>query len=104
MIRLTVTIFDKRDEVTNKNEDFHNSTLQNVLTTINGMPHQLFAADLKARDKVPELKKCFYKKQANVAWEDFLTTKFGLRIDTCSSIDNTIHGSGRAMEKSDALI
>ena len=26
-------------------------------------------------------------------WEDFLTTKFALWIDTRSSIDNTLHGS-----------
>ena len=29
----------------------------------------------------------------------FLTTKFGLWIDTRSSIDNTLHGSGRAVKK-----
>ena len=32
-------------------------------------------------------------------WEEFLTTKFGLWIDTRSSTDNTLHGSGKAVEK-----
>ena len=32
-----------------------------------------------------------------------MTTKFGLWVDTRSSIDNTLHDSGRAVEKSDIL-
>ena len=36
--------------------------------------------------------------------EDFSTTKFALWIDTSSSIDTTLHGSGRAVEKSDILL
>ena len=55
-------------------------------------------------DIYPELKKCFYKENSNVTWEDFLTTKSGLWIDTLSSIDNTLHGSGRAVEKSGILL
>ena len=31
--------------------------------------------------------------------EEFLSTKFGLWIDTRSSIDKTLHGSGTAVEK-----
>ena len=34
-----------------------------------------------------------------MTWEDFLTSKFLLWIDTRSSIDNTLRGSGRAVEK-----
>ena len=37
-------------------------------------------------------------------WEEFLRTKFGLWIDTRSSIDNTLQGSGRKVEKSDILL
>ena len=37
-------------------------------------------------------------------WEDFLTTKFALWIDIRSSIDNTLHGSGRAVEKGGILL
>ena len=37
-------------------------------------------------------------------WEEFLTTKFVLWIDTRSSTDNTLHGSGRAVEKSGILL
>ena len=36
--------------------------------------------------------------------EDFLTTKFALCINTRSSIDNTLHDSGRAKEKSGILL
>ena len=68
------------------------------------MLHQLFAAGLQARDIYPELKKYFYKENSSVTWEEFLTTKFGLWIDTRSSIDNTLHASGRTVEKSDILL
>ena len=52
----------------------------------------------------PELKKYFYKENSDVTWEEFLTTKFGLWIDTRSSTDNTLHGSGRTVEKSGILL
>ena len=39
-----------------------------------------------------------------MTWEKFLTTKFGLWIDTRSTTDNTLHGSGRAVEKSGILL
>ena len=68
------------------------------------MPHQLFAARLQARDIYPELEKYFYREHSNVTWEEFLTTKFALWIDTCSSTDNTLHGSSRTVEKSGILL
>ena len=39
-----------------------------------------------------------------MTWEEFLTTKFGLWIDTRSSTDNILHGSGRAVKKSGILL
>ena len=39
-----------------------------------------------------------------MTWEEFLTTKFWLYLDTRSSTDNTLHGSGRAVEKSSILL
>ena len=63
------------------------------------MLHQLYAGGLKARDIYPELKKYFYKENSDVNNEEFLSTKFGLWIDTRSSIDNTLHGNGRAVDK-----
>ena len=62
------------------------------------MPHQLFTGGLQARGTYPELKKYFYRDHSNVTWEEFLTTKFGLWIDTRSSTDKTIHGNGRTVE------
>ena len=91
---------DKRGDFANKNEEFYNPSIKKILVTINCLFHQLFAAGLQAREIYPELKKDFYKENSDVTWEDFLTTKFAFWIDTRSSIDNTLHGSGRAMEKS----
>ena len=39
-----------------------------------------------------------------MTWEEFLTTTFGLWIDTCSSTDNMLHGRGRAVEKRGILL
>ena len=63
------------------------------------MPHQPFAAGLQGREIYSGLKKYFYKENSNVTWEDF-----ALWIDTRSSIDNTLHGSGMAVEKSGILL
>ena len=39
-----------------------------------------------------------------MTWEEFLTKIFGLWIDTRSSTNNTLHGSGRAVEKTGILL
>ena len=101
---LLLIFLHKRDDFANKNEEFYIPSIKKILTTTNGTPHQLFAAGLLARDFYPELKKYFYNEHLNMTWEDFLTTKFGLWIDTCLSTDNTLHGSGRALEKSGILL
>ena len=91
---LLLLFLDKRDGLW-----ILRSKLKKILVTINGDPHPLFKCGLGAMDIYPELKKYFYKEHFNVAWEEFLTTKFALWIDTRSSIDNTLHGSGRSVEK-----
>ena len=71
---------------------------------VNEIPHLLFAARLQAREIYQDLKKYFCKENSDVTWEDVLTTKSALWIDTRSSIDNTLHGSGRGVEKSGILL
>ena len=53
--RLPLLFLDKRDDFANKNEEFYNPNIKKILTTINGISHQLFAAGLQARDIYPEL-------------------------------------------------
>ena len=101
---LLLLFLDKLDEFVNKNEEFYSPSIKKILVTINVMPHQLFAAGLQAREIYPELKKYFYKEKSDVTWEYFLTTKSALWIHTHSKIDNTLHGSGRAVEKSGILL
>ena len=100
---LLLLFVDKRGDFANKNEEFYNPSIKKTLVTINGMPLQLFAAGLQARNICPELKKDFYKENSNVTWEEFLTTKFGLWTDTRTSTDNTLHSSGRTVERSGIL-
>ena len=61
---LLLLFLDKSDDFANKNEEFYNPSIKEILTTINGIPHQLFAA----RDFYPELKKYFYRERSNVTW------------------------------------
>ena len=96
---LLLLFLDKREDFVNKNQEFYNPSIKKILITINGMPHQLSAAGLQARDIYPEIKKFFYKENSNVTWEEFLTTKFRLWIDSRSSTDNTLNGSSRTVEK-----
>ena len=101
---LLLLFHNKRDDFTNKNEEFYNPGITKILVTVNGVLHQFFAAGLQARDIYPELKKYFYKENSDVTWEVFLTTKFGLWIDTHLSTNNTLHGSGRIVQKSGILL
>ena len=104
---LLLLFLDKRYDFVNINEEFYNQSTKEILGAINGMPHQLFAARLQARDIYkdiyPELKKYFYREHSKVTWEEFLATKFALLIDTRLSTNNTLHDSGRAVEKSGIL-
>ena len=59
---LLLLFLDKRDDFANKNKEFYNPRITDILMTINSMPHQLFAAGLQARDIYPELKNIFTKK------------------------------------------
>ena len=93
---LLLLFLDKHDDFANKNEEFYNPTIKKILVTINGMPHQLCAGGLKVRYIYQELKQYFYKENSDVNNEEFLLTKFGLWIDTRSSIDNT---NGRVVDK-----
>ena len=52
-------VLDKSDNFANKNEECYNRSIKKILVTTNGMPHQLFAAALQARDIYTELKKYF---------------------------------------------
>ena len=101
---LLLLFLDKHDDFANKNEEFCNPSIKKILVTVNGMPHQVYAAGLQPIDIYPELKRYFYREHSNVTWEEFLTTKFRLWIDTRSSTNNTLHGSGRAVKKSSILL
>ena len=50
---------DERDDLANKSKAFYNPSIKMILTTINGIPHQLFRAGLQGRDIYPEIKKIF---------------------------------------------
>ena len=101
---LLLLFVDKQNDFANENENFYNPSIKKILTTINGIPHQLYPGGVLSRDIFPEAKKYFYKPDSDVTWGEFLTTKFGLWIDVRSSNDNRLHGSGRTVERSGILL
>ena len=101
---LLLLFVDKQNDFANENEKFYNPSIKKILTTINGIPHQLYPGGVLPRDIFPEAKKYFYKPDSDVTWGEFLTTKFGLWIDVRSSNDNRLHGSGRTVERSGILL
>ena len=101
---LLVLFIENSDDFPNKNEEFYNPSINKISVMINWISLQLYRAGLQATDIYSELKKYFYKKSPDVTWEGFLMTKLGLWIDTRSSTNNILHGSGRAVEKSSILL
>ena len=101
---LLLLFVDKQSDFANENKKFYNPSIKKILTTINGIPHQLNPGGVLSRDIFPEAKKYFYKPDSDVTWGEFLTTKFGLWIDVRSSNDNRLHGSGRTVERSGILL
>ena len=51
---LLLLFLDKHDDFANKNEEFYNPSINKVLVTINGDPHQFFKGCLGAMDIYPE--------------------------------------------------
>ena len=101
---LLLLFVDKQKDFANENEKFYNPSIKNILTTINGIPHQLYPGGVLSRDIFPEAKKYFYKSDSGVTRGEFLMTKFDLWIDVRSSNDNRLHGSGRTVERSGILL
>ena len=96
---LLLLFLDKRDDFANKNEELYNPSINKTSLMINGISLQLFRHGLQARNIYPELKKYFYKENSDVTWEEFLTAKFALWIDTRSRTNNILYGSNKAIEK-----
>ena len=86
------------------NSKFYNPSIQRVLVTVNGDPHQLYKGGILPKDYYFEAKKYFDNINSSVRWSKFLTTKFCLWIDMRSSTDNSLHGSGKSIDKSGVLL
>ena len=96
---LLLLFVDNCNDFVKKNEELCNPNIKKLDVMINGTPHQFFAGGLLGRDIYPEIKKIFLQRNSDVTWEEFLTTKSGLWVDTRLSTDSALHGSGKAVEK-----
>ena len=55
------------DKANHRYENFYNPTMEKVLVTINGCPHELYKSGILARDLYQEVKKYFYKQNYDVS-------------------------------------
>ena len=92
---LLLLFLEDKTDFDNKVESFYNPTIKKVNVTIDGNPHKIFKGLILPRNMYPEICKKFYQNDSDVSFEEYLTTKYGLWIDTRSSVDNKLHGSGR---------
>ena len=61
---LSSLLFLFLDKFANKNEEFYNSSIKEILTTTNDLHHQLFAAGLQARERhLPGVKEIFLQRE-----------------------------------------
>ena len=88
---------DTQTDFAYKNEEFYNPTFKKILITIDDNPYQVYKGGVLPKDIYTEVKRYFHQKHSDVNFEQFLTTKFALWIDTRSSQKTTLHGSGRTI-------
>ena len=74
---------------------FLQPTIKKVNITMDGNPHQLFKGSILPRNMYQEICKKFIRENSDVSFEEYLTTKYRLWIDTRSSANNKLHGSSR---------
>jgi hypothetical protein len=92
-------------------EKFYNPKIKKVSVALGGKPNQLFASGMEPCDHfdeninflgdgkfspVPHIIK--YRELSDITVNKFVTTKYGLFLDMRSTVDNTLHGSGKKIE------
>ena len=90
---------------------FFNPKINKTTVTIEGVPNQLYAQGMYRYQHWQEIKKFFADAKSehglgivkeldlsDVSIEKYLTSNYGLWLDTRSTDDNKIHGSGRRIE------
>ena len=82
---LLLLFLEDKTDFDNKVESFYNPTIKKVNMTIDGNPHEIFKGSILPRNMYPKICKKFYQNNSDVSFEEYLTTKYGLWIDTRSS-------------------
>ena len=94
---LLLLFLELKTDFDNKVESFYNLKIKKVNVTIDNNPYEIFKGTTLARNMYPEICKKFYQNNSDVSFKEYLTTKYGLWIDTRSSTDDKLHGSGRVV-------
>ena len=94
---LLLLFLEDKTDFDNKVESFYNPTIKKVNVTIDRKSTEIFKGSILPRNMYPKICKKFYQNNSDVLFEEYLTTKYGLWIDTRSSTDDKLHGSGRVV-------
>ena len=92
-------------------EKFYNPKIEKASVTISGNPSQLYPNGMLPKHHFKEIQKYFAdgkhrtiphttkeQEAADVTLLNYLTTKYGLWLDMRTTVDDTLHGSGRKIE------
>ena len=80
--KLLLLLMEDQTNFADKVENFYNPTIKKMNIMINGVPHQLFEGSILPHDMYLEISKKFLREKSNVSFEEYLTTKYKLWIDT----------------------
>ena len=91
-------------------EKFANPYITEIKYTIDGLPNKLYSSGLKEADQWPEICKHFIleefkqSRDINMDLELYYTAnKFALWTDLRSTVDNTLHGTGKLQESKNVI-
>ena len=97
---LLLLFLEDKTDFDNKVENFYNPTFKKVNMTIDGNPHGIFKESILPKNIYPEICKKCYQNNSDVSFEEYLTTKYGLWIDTRSLTKKKLLVIGRVLNRS----
>ena len=99
IIGLLFLFLEDKMDFDNKVESFYNPTIKKIGVTIDDISSQLFKGKIRPTDMYLEICKKFSQDYSDILFGEYLTSKYGLWIDTRSSTNNELHGNGRLINR-----
>lgn len=107
---------DGGEDYDRDSEKFYNPKITSVSTRIDGRSNQVYENGMKPEDQFDEIYRYFADGKyrplmnivknghfADVTLGEYLTTKYALWIDLRTTEDNSLHGTGRAIDSANSI-